>query len=102
MHRDCATGQTHARPRPASNQPEAAFDCPQCRVTKLPRPPAEAKRQKMAGPSSGAAAARTRWELENNIQAVSEVDGYFKFNLAEQQAIQQQKPWARDPHYFKQ
>ncbi len=56
----------------------------------------------MAGPSSGADSARARWELENNIQPVSEVDGYFRYNQAEQQAIQQQKPWARDPHYFKQ
>jgi COP9 signalosome complex subunit 5 len=56
----------------------------------------------MAGPSSGADAARARWELENNITAVSEVDGYFRYNQAEQQAIQAQKPWARDPHYFKQ
>jgi hypothetical protein len=56
----------------------------------------------MAGSPSGADAARTRWELENNITAVSEVDGYFRYNQAEQQAIQAQKPWARDPHYFKQ
>ncbi len=58
----------------------------------------------MAGPSSDTDAARMRWELENNIQAASDttVDGYFKYNQAEQQAIQQQKPWARDPHYFKQ
>ena len=36
------------------------------------------------------------------MQAVNEVDGYFKYDQAEQQAVQQQKPWARDPHFFKQ
>lgn len=46
-------------------------------------------------------AARARWELENDIQA-DDVDNYYQFNLAEQQALQQQKPWAKDPNYFKQ
>lgn len=51
--------------------------------------------------ASGAAAARTRWELENNVQEISDADSYFKYEQVEQQAVQQQKPWARDPHFFK-
>ena len=43
-----------------------------------------------------------RWELENNVQQVDEVEGFFRYSQAEQQAIQQQKPWAKDPHHFKQ
>lgn len=46
--------------------------------------------------------ARARWELENNVQNVEDIDALFKYNLAEAQAVQQQKPWSKDPHYFKQ
>ncbi len=53
----------------------------------------------MAGDAS---TSRARWELENSVQAVSDVDAYFKYDAASQQAIQQQKPWAKDPHFFKQ
>jgi len=42
--------------------------------------------------------ARARWELENNIQ---EGDAIYKYDAAQQQAIQQQKPWTKDPHFFK-
>ena len=54
-----------------------------------------------AGPSSGAAAAQARWELENNVQRDSEADAYYKYDQAELQALQQQRPWTKDPHYFK-
>jgi hypothetical protein len=47
-------------------------------------------------------AAQARWELENNIQTVEDVDALFKYNVADMQAVQQQKPWSKDPHFFKQ
>lgn len=46
--------------------------------------------------------AQKRWELENNVQSIDEVESYFRYNQAEQQAVQQQRPWAKDPHHFKQ
>ena len=48
-----------------------------------------------------AADARKRWELENEV-GPSEVEQYYRYDNAEQQAMQQQKPWSKDPHYFKQ
>eukprot|EP00879_Flechtneria_rotunda_P030406 GHRR01033035.1.p1 GENE.GHRR01033035.1~~GHRR01033035.1.p1 ORF type:complete len:141 (+),score=35.16 GHRR01033035.1:244-666(+) len=50
--------------------------------------------------TSDTANARLRWELENNVQNVS-TDVLYKYDQAEQQAIQSQKPWTKDPHYFK-
>ncbi|KAK9819739.1 hypothetical protein WJX72_001788 [[Myrmecia] bisecta] len=44
--------------------------------------------------------ARARWELENNVQT-DEVESYFRYDPAEQQAIQTQKPWTKDPNYYK-
>jgi hypothetical protein len=49
----------------------------------------------------GAAAARLRWELENQIAPATDVDLYVG-DPSEQQQLQQQKPWAKDPHFFKQ
>jgi COP9 signalosome complex subunit 5 len=46
--------------------------------------------------------AQRRWELENGVQASSSADAYYRYDAPEQQAIQQQKPWTKDPHYFKQ
>lgn len=48
--------------------------------------------------------ARMRWELENSVQATTsdDVDALYKYDSAEQSVIQQQKPWSKDPHYFKQ
>ena len=47
--------------------------------------------------------ARATWELENNIQDLPADDAtkLFRYDDAEQKAIQQQKPWVRNPHYFK-
>ena len=45
--------------------------------------------------------ARQRWELENDVQGIENPDSYWKYDNAEQQAIQNQKPWAKDPHHFK-
>mmetsp|Transcript_1732 Transcript_1732/g.4052 ORF Transcript_1732/g.4052 Transcript_1732/m.4052 type:complete len:352 (-) Transcript_1732:93-1148(-) len=53
----------------------------------------------MAGTSEQAA--RQRWELENNIQEISESDALFKFDEQQNAEIQRQRPWSRDPHYFK-
>jgi COP9 signalosome complex subunit 5 len=54
------------------------------------------------GESSNAAMALQRWELENSVQQVDDIDALFKYNAAEMQAVQQQKPWSKDPHFFKQ
>lgn len=53
----------------------------------------------MAGEAS---TSKARWELENSVQAINDVEAYYKYDAAAQQAIQQQKPWTKDPHYFKQ
>lgn len=45
--------------------------------------------------------ARLRWELENNVQTTEDISQLYKYDAAEQQAIQQQKPWTKDPHFFK-
>ena len=42
--------------------------------------------------------ARTRWELENNVQHSD--DALLRFDQAEQTAIQQQEPWKKDPRHF--
>lgn len=54
----------------------------------------------MAG-DGGAGAARLRWELENQIGPATDADLY-RGDPSEQHALQQQKPWAKDPHFFKQ
>jgi COP9 signalosome complex subunit 5 len=46
--------------------------------------------------------AQRRWELENQVQAASGADALYKYDPSEQSAIQQQRPWTKDPHYFKQ
>ncbi|EFJ38541.1 hypothetical protein SELMODRAFT_73440 [Selaginella moellendorffii] len=47
--------------------------------------------------------ARQSWELENNIVPMEHAacDSIYAYDEAAQSAIQQQKPWTRDPHYFK-
>ncbi|KAF5843621.1 putative COP9 signalosome, subunit CSN5 [Dunaliella salina] len=49
--------------------------------------------------SSTAQDARKRWELENNVVQVDQE--MYKYDAAEQQMMQQQRPWAKDPHHFK-
>lgn len=48
--------------------------------------------------------ARQRWELENAVAPASaaEADALYRYDAAEQQAAQAQRPWQRDPTYFKQ
>lgn len=51
-----------------------------------------------------AATARQRWELENNVASVSsaaEADALYRYDAEEQRAVQQQRPWQKDPTYFK-
>ena len=62
---------------------------------------AQARTSSMAG-EAGTSTARMRWELENNVQNVASTDALYKYDQAEQQAIQTQKPWTKDPHFFKQ
>lgn len=45
-------------------------------------------------------AAQQRWELENNV-ADDAVEGYFRYDEQEHRTLQQQKPWSKDPNYFK-
>ena len=45
-------------------------------------------------------AAQQRWELENNV-AQDAVEGYFRYDEQEHKTLQNQKPWTKDPDYFK-
>ncbi len=58
----------------------------------------------MEASTSSAAVARQTWEIENNIPMDTpsgDSDAIFEYDDAAQSAILQQKPWTRDPHYFK-
>lgn len=44
--------------------------------------------------------AQKRWELENDVQP-SDSDAIFAYDNKAQQNVQSQKPWTKDPHYFK-
>lgn len=60
----------------------------------------------MESSSSSAAVARQTWELENNIVNMESTsspdsDSLYFYDEAAQSAIQQQKPWTKDPHFFK-
>mmetsp|Transcript_12632 Transcript_12632/g.31901 ORF Transcript_12632/g.31901 Transcript_12632/m.31901 type:complete len:353 (+) Transcript_12632:169-1227(+) len=55
----------------------------------------------MASASEQAKAAQRRWELENNVQEISESDALFKFDDQANAQMQQQRPWSTDPHHFK-
>eukprot|EP00249_Psilotum_nudum_P009217 c21787_g1_i1 orf=320-1405(-) len=59
----------------------------------------------MDSSSSSSAVARQTWELENNIVSMDgsslDADSVYVYDEAAQLAIQQQKPWTRDPHFFK-
>ena len=60
-----------------------------------------ASKQGMAGDTG---AAQRRWELENDLaqpQQDAVADSYYRYDLAEQQQLQREKPWSKDPHYFK-
>lgn len=48
-----------------------------------------------------ASTAKATWELENNIAEVEPSDALFRYDQEQQTAVQQQKPWARNPHFFK-
>ena len=67
----------------------------------------------MASPAP--TAAQTRWELENGVRAgeppglggganadaaVSDVDALSTWDKEAAAAVQREKPWARDPHWF--
>ncbi|CCX31218.1 JAB1/Mov34/MPN/PAD-1 ubiquitin protease-domain-containing protein [Pyronema domesticum] len=45
--------------------------------------------------------ARTQLDLENISLVDPSKDGLYSYDLAEQNAIRDAKPWAQDPHYFK-
>lgn len=47
------------------------------------------------------ATAKATWELENNVVELEPSDALFRYDEVQQKAVQQQKPWARNPHFFK-
>eukprot|EP00210_Caulerpa_lentillifera_P006605 g6310.t1 len=47
------------------------------------------------------AAAKLRWELENNVQSEQDSDSLFAYNAIEERNIRQRRPWTTDPNYFK-
>lgn len=58
------------------------------------------------GLSSSAAIAQQTWELENNIVTMdsppsADADAIYYYDEAAQAKVQQEKPWANDPHFFK-
>lgn len=66
----------------------------------------------MEASTSSATIARQTWEIENNIVAMdntpaaataaaTDSDAIFEYDEASQTSVQQQKPWTRDPHFFK-
>lgn len=61
--------------------------------------------EEMEASTSSAIVARQTWEIENNISmetpAAVDSDAIFEYDEAAQTLIQQQKPWVRDPNYFK-
>jgi COP9 signalosome complex subunit 5 len=64
----------------------------------------ERAKEEMEASTSSAAVARQTWEIENNIPMDTpsgDSDAIFEYDDAAQSAILQQKPWTRDPHYFK-
>ncbi|KAJ9517658.1 hypothetical protein QJQ45_025133 [Haematococcus lacustris] len=52
-------------------------------------------------PTMEASTSKARWELENEVQTLDETDALFRYDAREQQLIQQQKPWSKNPHHFK-
>jgi hypothetical protein len=63
-----------------------------------------AQQQQLATMAAGTSTAQARWELENAVASTSaaEADALYRYDPQEQQTIQQQKPWQKDPTYFKQ
>ncbi|KAH9303986.1 hypothetical protein KI387_008390 [Taxus chinensis] len=55
--------------------------------------------------ASSSSIAQQTWELENNIVNMdvpnAECDAIYRYDEAGQSKVQQDKPWSRDPHYFK-
>lgn len=45
--------------------------------------------------------AQKTFDLQNNMEVVSNVDEIYKYSRAQQQEILARKPWTKDPHYFK-
>lgn len=45
--------------------------------------------------------AQLSFEVENNVKSVHANDEIFKYDAAEQKALQTTAPWKQDPHFFK-
>lgn len=56
-----------------------------------------------ASGASSSSSALTRWQLENNVQTLppDELESIIQDDKERQQMIQSQRPWQKDPHYFK-
>lgn len=48
-----------------------------------------------------ATAAKATFELENNVEKINENDKIYEYDAAFQRKIQNERPWKKDPHYFK-
>lgn len=65
------------------------------------------RREKRMDMSSSSAVARRTWELENNIvnmepaAADTELDSIYAYDEAAQVTVLKEKPWSKDPNYFK-
>jgi hypothetical protein len=54
--------------------------------------------------ASGADTARARWELENAVAPApaADADAWYRYDATAAATVQQQRPWQKDPTYFKQ
>jgi len=53
--------------------------------------------------AAGAATARATFELENAVAPLdAATEALFRYDAQLQRAIDQQKPWRDNPHFFKQ
>lgn len=53
-----------------------------------------------AASPSGSSVAQKTWELENAVETV-DPDAVFRYDESQQSAILQQKPWTKDPNFFR-
>ena len=45
--------------------------------------------------------AQRTWEVSNFIQDINSMDELYKFDEAAHRNVLSEKPWEKDPHYFK-
>eukprot|EP00298_Acanthocystis_sp_HF-20_P013790 c20509_g1_i1.p1 GENE.c20509_g1_i1~~c20509_g1_i1.p1 ORF type:complete len:341 (-),score=103.55 c20509_g1_i1:10-1011(-) len=45
--------------------------------------------------------AQKNWEVENDVEKLSDFDMIYRYEEEKQKALRASKPWKKDPHYFK-